>query len=157
VRDRRHVCDRAHLEAGRLQGADRGFASRARATHEDSIERIPCSSAFFAVDSAVCWAAKGVDLRLPLKPCAPAEPRRSRSIDVADRDDGVVKRALDVSLPVDDVLALRRRCGLLSFGHYLPAFTFFLPATARFGPRRLRALVRVRWPARKAAAVARAR
>src|SRR2546430_4811559 len=39
-----------------------------------SIERMPCSSALFAVASAVCWAANGVDLRLPLKPCAPAEP-----------------------------------------------------------------------------------
>src|SRR5436190_16265987 len=39
-----------------------------------SIERMPCSSALLAVDSAVCCAAKGVDLRLPLKPCAPAEP-----------------------------------------------------------------------------------
>src|SRR5690348_16678332 len=40
-----------------------------------SIERMPCSSAFLAVASAVCCAANGVDLRLPLKPCAPAEPQ----------------------------------------------------------------------------------
>jgi hypothetical protein len=40
-----------------------------------SIERMPCSSARFAVASAVVWAANGVDLRLPLKPCAPAEPQ----------------------------------------------------------------------------------
>src|SRR6266705_3268706 len=35
-----------------------------------SIERMPCSSAFLAVASAVVCAANGVDLRLPLKPCA---------------------------------------------------------------------------------------
>src|SRR5256714_13060246 len=40
-----------------------------------SIERMPCSSALLAVASAVCCAANGVDLRLPLKPCAPAEPQ----------------------------------------------------------------------------------
>src|SRR4029077_4269130 len=70
------------------------------------------------------------------------------AVQVADRDDRVVERALDVSLPVDDVLALAapRAHHFLLLGHYLPAFTFFLPATARFGPRRLRALVRVRWP-----------
>src|SRR6202158_5406447 len=37
-------------------------------------ERTPRSNAFLAVASAVICAAYGVDLRLPLKPCAPAEP-----------------------------------------------------------------------------------
>src|SRR4051794_30484217 len=32
---RRHVVDRADLEAGGLEGADRGLAARARALHED--------------------------------------------------------------------------------------------------------------------------
>src|SRR5205823_7063078 len=69
------------------------------------------------------------------------------AVDVADRDDRVVERALDVSLPVDHVLALAAPgADDLLLGHYLPALTFFLPATARLGPRRLRALVRVRWP-----------
>src|SRR5438105_2133962 len=36
---------------------------------------MPCSMARRAVASAVTWAAKGVDLRLPLKPWAPAEPQ----------------------------------------------------------------------------------
>src|SRR2546428_12838748 len=40
-----------------------------------SIERMPCSSAFLAVASAVVWAANGVDFRLPLEHCAPAEPQ----------------------------------------------------------------------------------
>ena len=34
---------------------------------------MPCSCAFLAQSSAAIWAAKGVDLREPLKPCAPAE------------------------------------------------------------------------------------
>src|SRR5487761_141081 len=72
-----------------------------------SIERMPCSSAFLAVASAVTWAASG-----------------------------------------DDVfpLAAAGANNFFSFCHYFPAFTFFLPATARFGPRRPRAFVRVRWP-----------
>ena len=36
---------------------------------------MPCSMALRAVASAVTWAAKGVDLRLPLKPWPPAEPQ----------------------------------------------------------------------------------
>jgi len=39
-----------------------------------SMVRMPCSMARRAVASAVIWAAKGVDLRLPLKPCEPADP-----------------------------------------------------------------------------------
>src|SRR6185437_13844759 len=33
----------------------------------------PCSMPFFAAASAVTWAAKGVDLREPLKPAPPAD------------------------------------------------------------------------------------
>src|SRR5215207_886487 len=36
-------------------------------------ERIPCSIARRAASSAASWAAKGVDLRDPLKPRAPAD------------------------------------------------------------------------------------
>src|SRR5262245_29586940 len=35
--------------------------------------RIPCSCAFLAQSSAATCAANGVDLREPLKPCAPAD------------------------------------------------------------------------------------
>src|SRR5271163_1940516 len=35
--------------------------------------RMPCSPAFFTASSAAIWAAKGVDLREPLKPIVPAE------------------------------------------------------------------------------------
>src|SRR5207248_3998040 len=70
------------------------------------------------------------------------------AVDIADRDDRVVERALDMRLAGHHVLALAAPGAndLLLLRHYLPALTFFLPATARLGPRRLRALVRVRWP-----------
>src|SRR5690606_38563063 len=35
--------------------------------------RMPCSCAFLATSSAAIWAAKGVDLREPLNPWAPAD------------------------------------------------------------------------------------
>ena len=73
-------------------------------------------------------------------------PREHVALGVGDRDDRVVERALDVRDPEGDVLAfllagLANRGGL---GHYF--VTFFLPATVRLGPLRVRALVRVRWP-----------
>src|SRR4051812_5943439 len=37
------------------------------------MERMPCSIAFLAASSAASWAAKGVDLREPLKPRTPAD------------------------------------------------------------------------------------
>src|SRR5688572_19719313 len=37
------------------------------------MERIPCSMAFLAASSAAICAAKGVDLREPLKPRTPAD------------------------------------------------------------------------------------
>ena len=40
-------------------------------TNTDS-ERMPCSIALWAASSAASWAAKGVDLREPLKPREPA-------------------------------------------------------------------------------------
>src|SRR5215831_8312058 len=36
-------------------------------------ERMPCSIALWAASSAASWAAKGVDLRDPLKPFTPAD------------------------------------------------------------------------------------
>src|ERR1700677_5367076 len=35
--------------------------------------RMPCSEAFLTASSAAIWAAKGVDLREPLKPIVPAD------------------------------------------------------------------------------------
>src|SRR5262249_19850136 len=39
--------------------------------------RTPCSAAFLAQSSAATCAAKGVDLREPLKPCWPADDQHS--------------------------------------------------------------------------------
>ena len=66
---------------------------------------MPCSCARRAADSAAICAAKGVDLREPLKPTWPAEAQEITLPDgVGDRDDRVVERALDVGVPVSDVL-----------------------------------------------------
>src|SRR5438105_6382955 len=148
VRDGGDVGDRAHLEPGRLQRADGGLTAGARPAHED-LDRA------HAVLQRLLRGGLGRDLGREGRRLATAletlrartAPRDDVPVDVADRDDGVVERALDVSLSVDDVLALAPAGpdDLLLLGH-LPAFTFFLPATARLGPRRLRALVRVRWP-----------
>src|SRR5215469_2327325 len=120
-----------------------------------SIDRIPCSSAFLAVASAVCCAANGVDLRLPLKPWAPADPH-AMTLPSMSLIEMIVLLNVDWmwACPLTTFLRSRRRvrttffvlpiCLLRRGGHYLPALTFFLPATARLGPRRLRALVRVR-------------
>src|ERR1700721_1386408 len=45
---------------------------RGPATSTSSM-RMPCSPAFLTASSAAIWAAKGVDLREPLKPIVPAE------------------------------------------------------------------------------------
>src|SRR5262249_35081090 len=89
-----------------------------------------------------------------------------------DGDDGVVERALDVSLALDDVLLLLATHllgagGLAASGRHVLSnsltkvwsgrrsvtrasarrhLAFFLPATVRLGPLRVRALVLVRWP-----------
>src|SRR5439155_13091687 len=147
VRDRRHVGDRAHLEARRLQRADRRLAAGARPADED-LDRA----------HAVLQRLLGRGLRRRLRGerrrlAAALEALRSGrapgddvAVDVADRDDRVVERALDVSLPVDHVLALAAAGADDLLLCHFPALTFFLPATAPFGPRLLPALVRVRWP-----------
>src|SRR3954471_18525026 len=103
-------------------------------------------------------------------------PRDHRPGRVGDGDDGVVERALDVSLALDDVLLLftahllgagglaasgrhvfltpKTKAGLVErsvtravpVGRARGHLAFFLPATVRLGPLRVRALVLVRWP-----------
>src|SRR5438105_148612 len=148
VRDGRDVRDRAHLEPGRLQRADRGLTTGAGSAHEDLDRPHAVLERLLRGGLGRDLGREGSRLAAALETLrAGAAPRDDVSVDVADRDDGVVERALDVSLSVDDVLALAPAGpdDLLLLGH-LPAFTFFLPATARLGPRRLRALVRVRCP-----------
>ena len=150
MRHRGHVRDDADLQARSGQGADRGLAARARALHEDV-------DLAHAVLHGPAGGGLGGHLRRERRRLARAlEPDlsgRGPGDDgagrVGDRDDRVVERALDVSVPVGDVLLLLAadllggRGGALLGGHYLrPAF--FLPATVRLGPLRVRALVLVR-------------
>src|SRR5579864_2282030 len=120
-----------------------------------SISLRPNLVARSAAVSAARWAAKGVLLRLPLKPTVPAEAKQSVSPLVSVMVTMVLlKVALMWATPR---LTLRRclRFLLLATNYLLPrcggcqpriSLTPFLPATVLRGPLRVRALVRVRWP-----------
>ena len=71
MRDRRDVADGRDGKTDRLQRAQRRFAARTRASHFDLERAHPCSIALRPAFSAAIWAANGVDLREPLKPCWP--------------------------------------------------------------------------------------
>jgi hypothetical protein len=71
VRDRRHVADGGDGETDGLQRAQRRLAARTGTAHFDLDVRMPCSIALRPAFSAAIWAANGVDLREPLKPCWP--------------------------------------------------------------------------------------
>src|SRR5256885_14139044 len=103
-----------------------------------------------AAESAVTWAANGVDLRDPLKPAPPADSHAITlpSLSVSDTI-VLLKLVLMWAWPNGMFLRTRRRpprprpplCCAIYF------LTFFLPATCiRFGPLRVRALVLVRCP-----------
>src|SRR5450759_2025375 len=69
--------------------------------------RMPCSCALRAAFSAAIWAANGVDLREPFEAdVASARPGDHVAHRVGDGHDRVVERALDVGVPVRDVLLL---------------------------------------------------
>ena len=113
-----------------------------------SSDFMPCSAAFLPACSPAIWAANGVLLREPLKPCEPAaRPGDRVALRVGDGDHGVVERGVHVRHARGDVLALAPLQALRGFGssHYF-FVAFFLPAIARAGPLRVRALVWVRWP-----------
>src|SRR5688572_9752298 len=145
-------CDVAHagdLEAGGLQGADRGLAARARALDEDL-------DLLHALLDALARGRVGGHLRREGRRLAGALeagaagglPRDHVALAVRERDDRVVEGRLDVRLADGDVLLDLAATALQAAGsraHFLPAF--FLPATCmRFGPLRVRALVFVFWP-----------
>src|SRR4051794_10130412 len=109
----------------------------------------PCSMPLRAAASAVTCAAKGVDLREPLKPAPPADsqamtfPSRSVSETIV-----LLKLVLMWAWPMGMFFfGLRRPArGRLGAGIYF-FVAFFLPATdMRLGPLRVRALVLVFWP-----------
>src|SRR5262249_20063882 len=128
----------------------------------------PNFSAFSAATSAARWAAKGVLLRLPLKPTAPPEDEHSTSPLVSEMETMVLLNvALMWAMPrltlrrcflfllLATLLAPRRRAGggpapprpprRPSFDQRI-SLTPFLPATVLRGPLRVRAFVFVRWP-----------
>src|SRR5690606_28173911 len=86
----------------------------------------------------------GGGLAGPLEPdVARRGPREDVALEVGDRDDRVVERALDVRDAVGDVAALALAgpaTAGLGLGHRY-FLTFFLPATVFFGPLRVRAFV----------------
>src|SRR5262245_1349114 len=126
--------------------------------------RMPCSIARRAAASAASWAANGVDLREPLNPTCPADAHEITAPTGSVIDTIVLLNVLfmwacpwatflrslrltflTAAGPVRAFGGISVRAPELSSGYYfLPGF--FLPATVRLGPLRVRALVRVRCP-----------
>src|ERR687894_587367 len=152
VRLRGDVGDRADLEAGGLQRADRGLAAGAGTLdeHVDLLHAVLGGLAGGALRGHLSGERRGLARALETD-VAGRGPRDHRTGRVRDGHDGVVEGALDVRVPVGDVLLLLAadllgscRLAGATRHYFLPAF--FLPATVFFGPLRPRALVLVRWP-----------
>src|SRR6266581_1201318 len=150
VRNRRDVGDRRDLETRRLQGADGGLAAGSRALDEDLdlLEAVLHRAARrrFGRD----LGGKGRALARPLETLAAgAAPGEDVALGVGQRYDGVVEGGLDMRLAHDDVLLLAAAGAddfLLRHDCYFFASAFLRTPTVLRGPRRVRALVRVRWP-----------
>src|SRR6476469_4227718 len=150
VRDGGDVGDGADLEAGRLERPDRLLAAGARTLHVDldlahAVLHRTLGRAVRREGRRVGRALAGA-LEAGNAGGAPAD---DGTVEVRDRDDGVVERGLDVDVPLGDVLLLTPTCldRSLAFCHAwsVPYFLSRTP-TVFFGPRRWRALVLVRWP-----------
>src|SRR3954471_10411052 len=122
---------------------------------------MPCSIALRPAPSAAIWAANGVDLREPLKPCWPDDdqamvlPWASVMVTIV-----LLKLAFTWATPAMMFLRSLRRGRAVAVAAPLAAaaaglammlipfyfVTFFLPAIGLAGPLRVRALVCVRWP-----------
>ena len=79
MRQRRDIFDGLDGQAGGLQGGDGGLAAGTGPLTRTSISLRPNLLARSAQVSAARWAAKGVLLRLPLKPTVPADAKHSAS------------------------------------------------------------------------------
>src|SRR4051812_5900847 len=165
----RDVLDGADLEADRTQGADRGLAAGPGALDEDVdlLHAVVHRTTPGGLGSHLGGVRRGLARALEADG-AGRGPRDHRTGRVGDRDDRVVERALDVGFALGDVLlllaahllgagrgaALGRHSVLLVLEAWdrdgtedaVRHLAFFLPATVRFGPLRVRALVLVRWP-----------
>src|SRR5215469_16902994 len=106
VRNRRHVLDGANLEAGRLERPDRGLTPRAWTLHENV-------DLAHAMLHRAAGGRLGGHLRCEWRRLPRAlesdltgrGPGDNASRWVGDGHDGVVERALDVSMSVRDVLS----------------------------------------------------
>src|SRR5690606_31656918 len=107
VRLRGHVLDGADLEAGGLQRTDRGLATRARALHEhvDLLHAVLDGLAGGVLGGHLRGERRGLTRALEAD-VAGRGPRDHRTVRVGDGDDRVVERALDVSVPVGNILLL---------------------------------------------------
>src|SRR6476661_9756698 len=148
VRRGRDIADGADLEACGGQRADGGLTTGTRALDEDVdlAHAVLHGTTRGGLGSHLRGERGGLARALEAD-LAGGGPGNHGTRGVGDRDDRVVERALDVSVPVGNVLLLLAAHLLGASGtslgrHYLP--TFFLPATVRFGPLRVRALVLVR-------------
>src|SRR5262245_55428455 len=124
--------------------------------------RMPCSMARRAAASAASCAANGVDLREPLKPTWPDDaheitPPVGSVIDTMVLLNVLLmwawpwatfffslRRTFFTPARALGGIPLRLSSDYLRLIYFLPGF--FLFATTFFGPFRVRALVRVRWP-----------
>src|SRR3954453_20179532 len=122
------VLDGPHLEAGRLQRTDRRLAARARTLdeHVDLAHAVLLRPPRGGLGSHLRRERRRLARALEAD-LAGGRPRDHRTGRVGDRDDRVVERALDVSVPGGDVLlllaahllggrsgtALRRHCWVL--------------------------------------------
>ncbi len=106
VRDRCHIRDRAHFQSAGLDGANSGFAARARAFDEHihflhavffGIVRCLLSNHPRRVRRALAAALEAC--------CSRAGPGDHVALLIAHRDDRVVERRLNVCLPVRDILS----------------------------------------------------
>ena len=102
------ILDGCNLEASSLEGADCGLATGARALDED------CDLAHAMLHGHLCGllcshlSCKGSGLAAALEANGTGRlPGDNVAAGVSDADDGVVERALDVSLSNGDVLAIR--------------------------------------------------
>src|SRR2546421_753277 len=150
VRDGRDVGDRGDLETRRLQGADGGLAAGSRALDEglDLLEAVLHRAARPRFGGGL--RGKGRALARPLEALAAgAAPGEDVALGVGQRHDRVVEGGLDMRLTHDDVLLLAAAGAddfLLRHDCYFFASAFLRTPTVLRGPRRVRALVRVRWP-----------
>src|SRR5215213_4950511 len=109
--------------------------------------RMPCSIARRAAPSADSAAAYGVLLRDPLKPAVPAlphatvEPPRSVIVMIV-----LLKLAWMWAWPAGTFFFSRRLVFLAPFFSAIVLYFLRRTPTVRFGPRRWRAFVLVRWP-----------